>query len=480
MTPFLLASLLGALPLICPANLVADSARPNIVFILADDMGYGDPLCFNSQSKCPTPHIDRLATQGMRFTDAHAAGALCVPSRYGLLTGRYPFRNASMNPSKGPLIEPRRMTIASLLHEHGYTTAMIGKWHLGFDGGDQFDCSKPLRGGPSDHGFDYFFGQHASLDIPPYFFIENDHCVGAPTDHIDAGSSPGWSPIQGAFWRAGAIAPGFKLEDVLPTYTRKAVEYLDARAESRGKPFFLYLALTAPHTPWLPTEAFRAKSAGNLYAAWIAQVDDTVGRVLTALDRDGLTQSTLVFFSSDNGPVWYPADVTRYGHAAAASFRGMKGDYWEGGHREPFIARWPGKIKAGATSKDLICFTDMLATFAALSGARLPESEGEDSFSFLPELLGQKHDGPARNELIIGQGKKNLSIRQGNWKVIPFLGSGGFTQPSRVRPKAGEPPGQLYNLADDPGEMHNLYPAYPEIVKRLTARAAELNPLALR
>ncbi len=242
----------------------------------------------------------------------------------------------------------------------------------------------------------------------------------------------------------------------------------------RGKPFFLYLALTAPHTPWLPTEAFRAKSAGNLYAAWVAQVDDSVGRVLAALDRNGLTDNTLVFFSSDNGPVWYPADVKKYGHAAAAGFRGMKGDFWEGGHREPFIARWPGKIKAGTTSKDLICFTDMLATFAALTGATLPDGAGEDSFSFLPELLGEKHAEPARNELIIGQGEKNLSIRQGDWKLIPFLGSGGFTKPSRIRPKPGEPPGQLYNLADDPGETHNVYAMHPEIVKRLTARVAEL------
>jgi len=455
-------------------TLAAEFARPNIVFILADDMGYGDPACFNSQSKCPTPHLDGLAAQGMRFTDAHAAGPLCVPSRYGLLTGRYPFRNFSMEPSKGPLIEPGRVTIASLLRERGYATAMIGKWHLGFEGGDQFDCSQALRGGPFDHGFAYFFGQHASLDIPPYFLIENDHCVAAPTDHIAAGSSPGWSPIQGAFWRAGAIAPGFKHEDVLPTYTRKAVEYLDARAKSPGQPFLLYLALTAPHTPWLPMEAFRAKSAGNLYAAWVAQVDDAVGRVLAALVREGLSDHTLVLFSSDNGPVWYPADVKKYGHAAAAGFRGMKGDVWEGGHREPFLARWPGKIKAGTTSKDLICFTDVLATFAALTGATLPAGAGEDSFSFLPELLGERPGSPARSELIIGQGRANLTIRQGDWQLIPFLGSGGFTKPSRREPKAGEPPGQLYNLASDPGQTNNVYAAHPEIVQRLTSRVAEL------
>jgi arylsulfatase A len=222
-------------------------AKPNIIVILADDMGYGDPQCFNPQSKILTPNIDRLAAQGMRFTDAHAPGAVCVPSRYGLLTGRYPFRPASLNPSKGPLIEPGRMTIVSLLRDHGYATGMIGKWHLGFDGGDQFDYSQPLRGGPFDHGFAYFFGQHASLDIPPYFFIENDGCVAAPAGQVAASSTPGWSPIQGAFWRAGRIAPGFKHEEVLPTYTRKAANYLEGRQQATdGKPFFLYVAFTAP------------------------------------------------------------------------------------------------------------------------------------------------------------------------------------------------------------------------------------------
>jgi len=438
-------------------------------------MGYGDPGCFNPQSNCATPHIDRLAAQGMRFTDAHAAGPVCVPSRYGLLTGRYPFRNTSLNPAKGPLIEPGRVTIASLLRDRGYVTAMIGKWHLGFEGGDQFDCSQPLRGGPHDHGFDTFFGQHASLDIPPYFFIENDHCVAAPTGHINAGNSPDWSPIQGAFWRDGGIAPGFVLEDVLPTYTHKAVEYLDERAKAGvGKPFFLYVALTAPHTPWLPTEEFRGESAGNLYAGWVAQVDDAVGRVLAALDRAGLADNTLVIFSSDNGPVWYPEDVQKYGHAAAGPWRGMKGDAWEGGHRVPFIARWPGKINAGSTSSDLICFTDLLATLAALTGAPLPDGAGEDSISFLPALRAERHAAPARAEMILGWGKGNLFIRKGDWKLIPFLGSGGFSKPSKAKPESGEPPGQLYNLALDPGETNNLRAARPDIVRDLTVRTDQI------
>ncbi len=455
---------------------VVENARPNIVFILADDMGYGDPHCFNPQSKCLTPHIDRLASQGMRFTDAHAAGSVCVPSRYGLLTGRLPFRRESLNPAKEALVEPGRMTIASLLHDQGYSTAMIGKWHLGFDGGDAFDYSKPLRGGPFDRGFDSFFGQHASLDIPPYFFIANDRCVAGATRHMEESHSPDWSPIQGAFWRAGAIAPDFEMDEVMPTYTRKAVKYLEERKQSAdgAKPFFLYLAFTAPHTPWIPTEAFRGKSAGNLYADWVAQVDDATGQALAALDRAGLSDNTLVFFSSDNGPVWYPEDVLKYGHSAVGPLRGMKGDAFEGGHRMPFISRWPGKIKAGATSGQLICFADMLATFAALTGATLPDGAGEDSINILPALRNEGLVTPVRTELLLGMGKGNLFIRRGDWKLIPFLGSGGFSKPSRIKPKPGEPVGQLYHLVDDPGELNNLYAARPEIVSALTAEMDRL------
>jgi arylsulfatase A len=448
----------------------AEPRRPNIVFILADDLGYGDPRCFNSKSKIATPNIDRLAREGMRFTDAHAPGAVCVPSRYGLLTGRYPFRNTgTRNPTQGALIEPDRATIASVLKASGYATAMIGKWHLGFVGGDQFDYSQPLRGGPVDHGFDYFFGQHASLDIPPYFFIENDRCIEPASGSVAASNSPDWSPVQGAFWRAGKIAPGFKHIEALPTYTRKAVEYVERRAHDSARSFFLYLAFTAPHTPWLPTEAFRGKSLGGLYGDFVSQLDDAVGQVLAALDRAGLAGDTLVFFTSDNGPVWYPADVEKFGHAAAGGWRGMKGDAWEGGHRMPFIARWPGKIQPGTTCAETICFTDMIATFAALAGAKLPASAGEDSYDIGPMLRGEKRVAPLREAAVVESSSGLLAIRQGDWKLIPQLGSGGFTKPARIKPAPGEPPGQLYNLADDPGEQKNRYAEKPEIVERLTA-----------
>jgi arylsulfatase A len=473
----LYASVLSlALSLVCGhawAATSASEAHPNIVFILADDMGYGDPHCFNPNSKVPTPQLDRLAAEGIRFTDAHAAGPLCVPSRYGVITGCYPMRAASLVPKKGALIESGQVTIASFLRDHGYATGMVGKWHLGFNGGVPFDCSRPLRGGPVDHGFDYFFGQHASLDIPPYFFIENDHCVAAPTDYIHANHSPDWTPIQGAFWRAGGIAPGFKMADVLPTYTRKAVEYIEHHGHDK-KPFFLYAALTAPHTPWLPADKFRGRSGASLYGDFVAMTDDAVGQILGAIERAGLREKTLLFFSSDNGPVWFPRDVQKYGHSAAGIFRGMKGDSWEGGHREPFIVRWPGRIRPGSTSKQTICFTDLFATFAAVIGAEVPSGVARDSVSFLPALLGRKHYAHHREWLVMGWDKGNLAIRKGDWKLIPFLGSGGFTRPSHIKPKPGEPIGQLYNLAADPGETKNLYANRPMIVKELTSELDQL------
>lgn len=471
-------SLLGVL-LVCISWMIGERSRaadlrPNVLIILADDMGYGDPRCFNADSKIPTPNIDRLAGEGMRFFDAHAPGAVCVPSRYGLLTGRYPFRNTGVrNPAKGALIEPERATIAMVLRERGYATGMIGKWHLGFDGGDAFEKAGPLRGGPIDHGFDTFFGQHASLDIPPYFFIEQDRCVEMPTGSIEASSSPDWTPVQGAFWRAGKIAPSYKHADVLPTYTRKAVEYLQGRGQLLGtaaeKPFFLYVAFTAPHTPWVPMEEFRGKSMGGLYGDFVVQVDDAVGQVVGVLDRAGLARNTLVIFTSDNGPVWYPEDVKKFGHSAAGSWRGMKGDAWEGGHRMPFIARWPGKVAAGTRSDQTICFTDMMATLAAVGGKPLAADQGEDSYDLTPLLLGKPIARPLREATVMESSQGVLAIRQGDWKLIPHLGSGGFTKPATVKAKAGEAVGQLYNLVEDPGEMRNRYAEQPQMVRALTA-----------
>lgn len=446
----------------------AQDRKPNIVFILADDMGYGDPQCYNSNSKIPTPHIDRLAKEGMRFTDAHAPAAVCVPTRYGLLSGRYPFRRKG---GKGPLLEEGRLTLASLLQQQGYHTGMVGKWHLRFH---MNGYDKPLKGGPVDRGFDSFFGMHASLDIPPYYYIEGDRAVQPPTESIEASSSEGVTRIQGAFWRAGKIAPNFKHREVLPKWTGKATAFIDDHLQkSPDKPFFLYLALTAPHTPWLPTEPFEGQSKAGDYGDFTHQVDATVGQVLAALDRHNIADDTLVMFTSDNGPVWYDQDVKRYGHNCVGPLRGMKGDAWEGGHRMPFVARWPKQIPAGSESDEVICLTDMMATYAAILDVKLPEDAGEDSYNILPVLLGKKRDAPVREATVFQSSGGVLAIRQGAWKLIPALGSGGFSQPRRVKPEPDGPQGQLYNLAEDLGEQNNLWKEHPEIVKRLAGVLAK-------
>ena len=445
--------------------------KPNIVIVLVDDMGYGDPHCFNPQSKIATPNIDRLAREGMRFTDAHAPGPLCHPSRYGLITGRYPFRTDITRWPTQPLVEKGQMTIASLLKTQGYRTAMVGKWHLGFreEGYDQ-----TLPGGPVDCGFDSFFGLRASTDISPYFYVRGDRAFVPPTNHIAEHHSEGWTPTQGEFWRAGGIAPGLALKDVLPRLTEEACTVINAQADKKPdarQPLLLYLAYTAPHTPWLPAAEFAGKSGAGMYGDFVMMVDAQIGRVLTALEKAGLMQDTLLIFTSDNGPVWHAADFARLGHDAAGGLRGMKGDAWEAGHRMPFIVRWPGRVSAGSVSDRTICFTDLLATFADVCGAKLPAGAGPDSFSFLSALEGRApKDQPVRGPIVMRAGSSPaMTIRSGDWKLINQLGSGGFSQPKTIKPGPGDPAGQLYNLREDRAETNNLYLKHPEIVARLEA-----------
>lgn len=445
------------------------SSLPNIIVILADDMGYGDPGCYNPKSRIPTPNIDRLAKEGMRFTDAHAAGSVCHPSRYGLITGRYPFRTDVSRWPREPLIEDGQVSIASLLRDQGYTTAMVGKWHLGFR---ERGYDQPLPGGPVDRGFQTFFGMRASTDIPPYFLIRGDRAIAPPDNEIAASSTAGWSPIQGAFWRAGKIAPGLELKNVLPAFTSEALTVIRNHAgkpRADRPPLMLYLAFTAPHTPWLPDPKFAGKSGAGLYGDFTMMVDAALGEVLAALDEAQMARDTLLIFTSDNGPTWYPADVERFGHDSAGGFRGMKADAWEAGHRVPFIVRWPARVKAGSVSDQTICFTDLLSTFAEVCGARLTPSAGPDSFSFLSVLEGrQPNDQPIRGPIVLQSGSTNsMFIRSGDWKFIDQLGSGGFTKPNKIAPGAGEPTGQLYNLREDRAESRNLFNNHPEIVARL-------------
>lgn len=457
-------------------GLGADDPRPHVLLILVDDMGYGDLRSYNPDSQIPTPHLDRLATDGMRFTDAHAAGPLCHPSRYGLMTGQLPFR---VNTHKWPaqrLIADDRTTIASLLDAQGYRTAMVGKWHLGFD---ENGYDRPLPGGPVDVGFDSFFGIRASTDIPPYFYIRDDRALLPPDEAIEANQSgPPWNRIQGAFWRAGGISSDLDLEDVLPRFTDEAVSVIETHAaDPTADPLFLYLAYPAPHTPWLPTAEFRGRT-NNLFGDFTVMVDHMVGRVLEALAAAGLAEDTLVIFSSDNGPVWYAKDVAAFGHDAVGGLRGMKGDAYEGGHRMPFIVRWPGEVAAGSVSDRLICFTDVFATLAELTGYPLSDRDGPDSFSFLPTLRGESH--PARGPLLLESAKGHRVLRDGRWKYIDGPGSGGFSDGfgDRYRPpapRAGEPSGQLYDLLADPAEITNLWRDRPEVVRWMRSALAQVS-----
>lgn len=448
-------------------TLDAADSKPNIVMILVDDMGYGDPGCYNPQSKIATPHIDRLAREGMRFTDAHAPGPLCHPSRYGLMTGQYPFRTDVSKWPTQPLIQKNQATIATVLKSAGYHTAIVGKWHLGFE---ESGYDQVMPGGPVDRGFHRFFGFRASTDIPPYFYLEGDRVVSPPTATIaDSAAHPerGDSPIQGRFWRGGGISPGLELADVLPRFTDEAVAEITAHARQRPtQPLFLYYAPTGPHTPWLPSPEFAGRSGIGTYGDFTMMVDAMIGRVLTALDETKLRENTLVLFTSDNGPVWYPEDVRRTGHDSAGGLRGMKGSHWEAGHRMPFIVRWPGKVKPVSTSAQTICFTDIMATFADVSGVKLAAEAGPDSFSFLPVLLGTKPAGKlVRESLVVGR-----SIRSSRWKWIEGRENIHFGRASSgTYPGAGEPPGQLYDLGSDPRETKNLAAENSAVVAQLQA-----------
>ncbi|WP_095414900.1 sulfatase family protein [Thermogutta terrifontis] len=454
---------------------------PHIVLILADDLGYGDLSCLNPESKIATPRIDQLAREGMIFTDAHTPSSVCTPTRYGLLTGRYAWRTRLQRGVllgfDRPLIEPNRMTLASLLRSHGYRTACVGKWHLGLgwqsptgqpvtdsDGTTNdpgVDYSKPLTEGPLTVGFDYFFGIAASLDMAPYCYIENDHVTQPPTEDTKGRDFP-------FNWRPGKKAQDFAHEEVLPTLTEKAIAWLrSCRRESPDQPVFLYFALTAPHTPVLPLSQYHGKSRAGEYGDFVVQVDDCVGKVLDALDDLGMRQNTLVIVTSDNGSTMTIRPFfQKFNHATNYHFRGQKSDIWEGGHRVPFIVRWPGHVPPGSQCSRTICLTDCLATFAELMGTSLPENAGEDSVSFL-NLLTNPEASWERPPVVMHSVDGHFAIREGDWKLLLCRGSGGWSLPENKVPESA-PPAQLYNLREDIGEKNNLFHHYPNIVARLS------------
>jgi arylsulfatase A len=487
-------AILGGLVLFaCPKwASAAEPARPNIVFILCDDLGYGDVRCNHSAGKIATPQMDRLAAAGMRFTDAHSTSSVCTPTRYSLLTGRYNWRSRLQSGVLGGLsprlLEPDRLTVAGLLQQHGYHTAAIGKWHLGMDwaripgrpapeqnGVEQsnqvwsVDFAKPIANGPISVGFNYYFGISASLDMVPYTYIQNDRVTVVPTVNR---AFPMTAGKDNRLTRRGPGTPDFEAEQVLPTLTRKAVEYVAQRAaEARaGRPFFLYLPMNAPHTPIAPTAEWRGKSGLNAYADFVMETDSAVGQVMAALDHHGLADSTLVIFTSDNGcsPEANIPELKAAGHEVSGPLRGYKADIWDGGHRVPFLVRWPGRIEPGSTNGQIISLMDFMATCADLLGAKLPDNAGEDSVSFLPALRGQTNT-PGRETLIHHSINGRFAIREGKWKLELCPGSGGWAAPRDPQAlKQGLAPVQLYDLTADLGEKRNLQAAHPEVVARLT------------
>jgi arylsulfatase A-like enzyme len=426
------------------------AASPNIVIVLADDFGYGDAACFDPQSsKIPTPNIDRLAREGMMFTAAHSSSAVCTPTRYGLLTGRYNWRSTLqagvIKPFDEPLIAAERLTLGGMLKQQGYHTACIGKWHLGWSwprNGKEVVFDQPISAGPVTRGFDYYFGTDVP-NYPPYTFIENDRVTALPSETI-----PRAMAAAAGVNVNGAMAPGWKFENILPSLAEKAVAYIDQRAKTK-QPFFLYFPLTTPHQPFSPSERFQGKSGISKVGDLVMETDWALGEVMTALERNGLAENTLVIFCADNGHNGSTvAPFQKAGHRVSGPFRGYKAGIWEGGHRGPFVARWPGIVKPGSQSGQLISLVDVMATCAEITGAKIPVNAAEDSFSIMPLLKGE--DRPVREAVITHSSAGTFAIQRGDWKLI-----------------AG-PTGGLYNMAQDAGEIKNLAVQNPERVTELT------------
>jgi arylsulfatase A len=441
----------------CCAFVVNASAasKPNIIFILADDMGYGDCSAYNPESKIRTPNIDRLAREGLRFTDAHSAAAVCTPSRYGLLSGTCPARTniSNFTAGAGPVIARDETTIADLLKDQGYATHMIGKWHLGFDGGTRsFDFSKPLTGGPLDCGFDSFYGINKAPSSPPYFYIRGREPEAKPDGSISGNDGKGMDRRE--IYRQGEAAPGFKPEEVCERFCQEAGRIIRDHAESdRKQPFFLYYALTSPHSPWMPTEKFKGRSEAGNYGDFIVQLDDEVGRVTKALQESGLEKETLFIFSSDNGPMWRDDDKEKFGHHASGVFREHKASPYEGGHRVPFIVRWPGRIAPGTISESTINFTDFFASLSEMFGVNFRKDYpgmARDSFSFYPALFEPEKRIP-RPPMIVG----NYSLRMNDWKLVARKAGRKGTTPAISEVK-------IYNLAEDLSEQTDLARSRPE------------------
>lgn len=467
---------------------IIEEKNPNIIYVLADDLGYGDIKAFNPKGKIETPYLDKLAAEGMKFTDAHTSSSVCTPTRYGIMTGRYNWRsrlkNGVLTGASKALIPNDRTTVASFLKKNGYHTGFIGKWHLGWDWAKankdsvfgsgwnpkdfkNIDFSKPVTNSPKDLGFDYSYGHSGSLDMAPYVYVENGMPTAVPdTVTVDKGKY--------TWWREGPTAPDFIHDDVTPNFFRRSFNFITESAK-REEPFFLYLALPSPHTPILPTEEWLGKSELNPYADFMMQIDDFMGKLSATIEAAGVSENTIVIFTSDNGcsPQADYKILGEKGHDPSADLRGHKADIFEGGHRVPFIVRWPAKVRAGSVSDKTICTTDLLATCADIVGDNLKDNEGEDSFSILP-LLKSENNNYKRSATIHSSINGSFAIRKGDYKLIMAKGSGGWSAPKPNSKGAKDLPDvQLYNLKNDIGEENNIQAENPEKVNELRTLLAK-------
>jgi arylsulfatase A len=448
----------------------SEDRKPNIIYILTDDLGIGDVSSFNPEAKFQTPNIDKLSEEGMRFTDAHSGSAVCTPTRYGVLTGRYSWRSVI---KKGvtwsydsSIIEPERITVASMLQKNGYKTACIGKWHLGLNWGLDstskwpVDFTQKVAKGPNDFGFDYSYVIPASLDIPPYVYLENGAVTAQPDRETENTSEYGW-------WRLGPTGSDFKHENVLSEFSARAVKYIN---ENKDVPFFMYLPLAAPHTPILPDVAHKGKSGLGEYGDFVMMVDEVVGNVTAALKANGLDENTLIIFTSDNGCAPYAGtkEMEAKGHFSSMQYRGYKAEIYEGGHRIPFIAKWTNQIIPGSRSDETICLTDFMATCAHILNIPLADNMAEDSYDLSPLLSGIPSGKSFREATVHHAMDGSFAIRKDNWKLILTSGSGGWKSEANYLQMANATsPFQLYNLKTDERETKNVIEEYPERAEEL-------------
>jgi arylsulfatase A len=489
-----LISIIISLLFVLSCSFQEQTSPPNIVIIYADDMGYGDLACQNSDSKIPTPHLDKLASEGMRFTDAHSSSGICSPSRFALLTGQYHWRRQHniVSAFGPPMFKEGDITLPQVLKDNGYATACIGKWHLGWDWNfkrepsgertywgrtrkayllEDIDWNGPLKGGPLDRGFDYYFGD-GTINFPPYAWVENDQFVEVPNDFFEFDQFP--SEVKEGAWdsRPGPMVKGWNPYEVLPMLTHKTVQWIDN--QKKDQPFFLYFSLPSPHMPIVPNDEFLGKSEAGGYGDFMFQSDWVAGQVLKALKENGFDENTIVIFTSDNGPEKLAFERgEKYDHFSMGDFRGLKRDVWEGGHHIPFIVKWPGKVKAGEVSDEVISQIDIMATLAQATHISLPQGAAPDSYDFLSVWKGEQHESPLREATVHNTYKDHYGLRYGKWLYINKPTGEVSKMPESFKKLRGytdfNTEGLLFDMGKDPEQRENLYEQYPEKIKEMSA-----------